>query len=310
MKIFDAFPSKYLKHDDLKGDDVHVIMDNVMMEEIKDPKDPEDAKIVPVLYFRGVAPGLILNKTMSKVIALGYGQETDNWRGKPIIMFPTTIEAFGDTMEAIRVKLLRKQDGGPSRPEGRKLFVETSDNPEATAAAMRDSWAERTADNMIHNAAPGQPATEADFARAIAKFRAAPKPRKPTLVRWDLENNEIRAPGPRRDNEATLEHDADGVVWDETEVRKPTKDDGLTLPAGLRVAPKPEPSLKDRLIAEIAGLTSPRDILHWSMSMTAKIGDVLTKDEQAEIASALQAHQVAIMATQMPPVAHQRSMFK
>lgn len=309
MKIFDAFPSKYLKAADLQGREIRVAMEHVMMEEIKDPKDPEDAKVVPVLYFRGVPKGLVVNKTIAKVISLGYGQETEAWRDQPIILFTAMVDAFGDTMEAIRAKLPRKQDGGPSRPEGRRLFIETSDNPEAAAMEMRDSWAERTADAMIREAARPVTTTEADLARARAVFNA-PKPKKPTLVRWDLENNEIRAPGPRRDNEATLEHDADGVVRDDTEVRKPTKDDGLTLPAGLRVAPKPEPSLKDRLIAEIADLTSPRDILNWSMSMTAKIGDVLTKDEQAEIASALQAHQVAIMATQMPPVAHQRSMFK
>ena len=314
MKIFDAFPSKYLKAADLGGSEIRAIMKHVMMEEIKDPKDPEDAKVVPVLYFRSVPKGLVVNKTIAKVIAMGYGQETDEWRDKPIILFTAMVDAFGDTMEAIRAKLPRKQDGGPSRPDGRRLFIETSDNPKAAAVEMAENWAERTADAMIRNAsARPAPATEEDMARARAVF-SAPKPKKPTLVRWDLENNEIRASGPRRDNEVTPEHDADGVIWDETEVRKPTKDDGLEIPPVFRrttaAAPPPEPSLKDRLIAEIRDLTSPQDILRWSLGMSGKIGDVLTEAERTEIVSALQAHQTVVMATQMPPVQHQRQLFK
>jgi hypothetical protein len=225
VKIFDAFPSKYLKAADLQGNQIKATMEHVIMEEIKDPKDPDDAKVVPVLYFRGVPKGLVLNKTNSKVIALGYGQETEDWRDKPLILFSAVVEAFGDTMDAIRVKLLRKQDGGPSRPEGRRAYIETSDNPEATAEQMREDWAERTADAMISAARAEMPtSTPESMEQARLKFQARRSKPAPKPVVWDLENNEIRAPGPRRDNEAAPEHDQNGVVW-EADGERPLTDE-------------------------------------------------------------------------------------
>jgi hypothetical protein len=225
MKIFDAFPSKYLKAADLQGNQIKAIMEHVMMEEIKDPKDPDDAKVLPVLYFRGVPKGLVLNKTNAKAIALGYGQETEDWRDKPLILFSAVVEAFGDTMDAIRVKLLRKQDGGPSRPEGRRAYIETSDDPEATAEQTGEDWAQRTADSMIRAARVEMPTTTPESmeeARLRFQMRRSKPATKPIV--WDLENNELRAPGPRRDNEAAPEHDQDGVVW-EADRERPLTDE-------------------------------------------------------------------------------------
>jgi hypothetical protein len=261
MKIFDCFPSKYLKAADLQGRSIEAIMQNVMMEDIR---DPDEAKLLPILYFQGVPKGMVLNKTNAKVIASGYGQETDAWRDMPISLFPAMVAFGADTVEAIRVKL----------PPARERVVSINGSPhrEALAEHMHDTWAQHQADSLRGG------------------MRAA------------------------RGLEPIVKHDADGVVWDEAEVRKPTKDDGLDIPTIFRraaaapPAPTPEPSLKDRLIAEVQALASPQDILRWSLSMTAKIGDVLSQAERDDIVAALQAHQAAVMAAHMPPVAHQRRL--
>jgi hypothetical protein len=142
MKIFAAFPSKYLKAADLHDRQVQAVMQNVMMEDIGEA-DPK-----PILYFQNVPKGLVLNKTNAKVIALGYGQETDAWRDMPLILFPCMVDFRGEPVEAIRVKLLPARQGGPRAADGRKAFIQTSDDPDATAEQIADDWAEHHAGKM------------------------------------------------------------------------------------------------------------------------------------------------------------------
>jgi hypothetical protein len=92
------------------------------------------------------------------------------------------------------------------------------------------------------------------------------------------------------------EHDADGVVWEEDGERPATKadnDDGLDIPTALRRL-KPEPSLKDRLLADIPNLSSAHDCLHWGLAMS-DMADRLPKEDRAEIAGVLQARQKALL---------------
>jgi hypothetical protein len=92
------------------------------------------------------------------------------------------------------------------------------------------------------------------------------------------------------------EHDADGVVWEVDGERPATKadnDDGLDIPPALRRL-KQEPTLKERLLADIPALASPQDILHWSLAMS-RHADALPKPDQDEIGAALQARQKIIL---------------
>jgi hypothetical protein len=278
MKIFACFPSKYLKAADLCNKHVSAIMSHVAMEEVRG--DADDAKLLPILYFRGIPKGLVLNKTNSKIISAAYDEETDAWKGMPIVLFSAMVAYGSDTVEAIRLK-------APSAAE-RIRAIQESPHKDALAEHML----ERFHDRPINTAWVPPSTTEADMARARQVFAT----KKPT-------------PRPVVMPISDVVHDEDGVVWDDTEVRKPTKDDGLDLPAVLRVV-KSEPSLKDRLIAEVRELTSPQDILRWSLGMSGKIGDVLTDAERNEIATATAAHHITVMATQMPPLQHQRQMFK
>ena len=99
MKISSAFPSKFLKAADLQDQNVNVIISHVDMDDVGDT----DKK--PVVFFQGKAKGVVLNKTNSKVIAMAYGDDTDAWRGKPLILFPAMVEFKGDMVEAIRCRV-------------------------------------------------------------------------------------------------------------------------------------------------------------------------------------------------------------
>lgn len=97
MRIDAAFPSTYLKAADLTGRNVQVTMNYVKMEDIGG-----DHK--PILYFVGKEKGLVLNKTNSNNIMFLYGAETDEWSGKPVVLYPTMVDFQGKSVEAIRVK--------------------------------------------------------------------------------------------------------------------------------------------------------------------------------------------------------------
>ena len=99
MKISSAFPSKYLKAADLMDQNVNVIMSHVDMEDVGDT----DKK--PVLYFKGKDKGVVLNKTNSRVITNAYGDDTEGWKDKPIILYPAMVDFRGDMVEAIRVRI-------------------------------------------------------------------------------------------------------------------------------------------------------------------------------------------------------------
>jgi len=51
------------------------------------------------------AKKLVLNKTNAKLIAKMHGFETEAWAGKQVTLFPTQCEAFGETVDCIRVMI-------------------------------------------------------------------------------------------------------------------------------------------------------------------------------------------------------------
>ena len=103
MKTNEVFPSKFVKAEDLDGD-TEVIIDHVVMEDFEDPQTKRQSK-KPVIYFRNARKGLICNKTNWALIARQHGDESDEWAGKAITLVVMDVEAFGDIVSAIRVKL-------------------------------------------------------------------------------------------------------------------------------------------------------------------------------------------------------------
>ena len=105
MDMRQAFPSKYLRAADVAATPhqrITLDIAQIKMEVLKN-KDGEDTK--PICYFRGAKKGLVLNKTNCERIAHHYGWDTDQWVGKPVELYVTEVEAFGETVDAIRVKI-------------------------------------------------------------------------------------------------------------------------------------------------------------------------------------------------------------
>ena len=98
MLISEAFPSNYIKAADLKDQQVRVVMDRVQLEDVGD-------ETKPVLYFQGKEKGMVLNKTNSNNIALIYGDDTEDWKGKELILYPTMVDYQGRSVPAIRVRV-------------------------------------------------------------------------------------------------------------------------------------------------------------------------------------------------------------
>lgn len=111
MNVNDAFPSDFLKADDLKGKTITVTIAKVTIEEIGQGNQKE-RKLV--LAFVGKDKRLVLNKTNAGTISKLYGGETDDWLMKSITLQPREVEYQGDMVWAIRVSL--QKPGASSQP--------------------------------------------------------------------------------------------------------------------------------------------------------------------------------------------------
>lgn len=101
MKMSEMFPSRFLKAEEFGVDERKTLtIKTVEIEELgqgakKEPK--------PVVYFREIDKGLVLNKTNGAMVAELYGDDTDEWTGKKITLVTLEVDSFGDIVRAIRV---------------------------------------------------------------------------------------------------------------------------------------------------------------------------------------------------------------
>lgn len=108
MRRDQLFPSKYLKVPDLKGREVAVTIESVEQTKIQ-------GDTVNVVHFENKEKGLIMNVTIYNQISKAAGSEdTDEWIGTKITLFPTTTEFKGEEVDCIRVRA-----GNGSKPARR-----------------------------------------------------------------------------------------------------------------------------------------------------------------------------------------------
>jgi hypothetical protein len=105
VNIDKIYTSKWLRAadvDELMGDSAQAVVsvDRVVMEEVG-----QDGQEKPIVYFKGIDPGLVLNKTNAGTIAQLYGKDTDAWLGKQIALFTTEVDFQGKQVLSIRVRL-------------------------------------------------------------------------------------------------------------------------------------------------------------------------------------------------------------
>jgi len=127
MKTEEVFPSRFLKAEQLDHD-VTVTIKNVVMEDVYDAQAKEEVR-KPVCYFDKATKGVLLNKTNWATLVEAFGDESDLWPGKTIVLTVVEARAFGDVVKAIRLKL-PKTNGSPA----------PATNGEAKSETVTEFW--------------------------------------------------------------------------------------------------------------------------------------------------------------------------
>ena len=119
--IDEFFPSKYLKASDLQGRDIKVTVASLSPEQFENEGKTETKLVV---YFQGKEKGVVLNKTNAATIATAYGFDYTQWPGNQITLYVAMVDAWGETREAIRVRVtaenmraVSSNGSAPSQPE-------------------------------------------------------------------------------------------------------------------------------------------------------------------------------------------------
>jgi hypothetical protein len=102
MKRDDLFPSKYLRASDLAGKPAAVVIATTTSEDLKDMSGKTVSKLV--VTFKDRKKALVMNRTNYDAVADLHGEETDNWPGKSIELYPTKTSMGGKTMDCIRIR--------------------------------------------------------------------------------------------------------------------------------------------------------------------------------------------------------------
>lgn len=97
MKVSQVFSGEYLTAADLQGAEPSVVIASVELKEFDDGNKF-------LLTFQGKKKGLVANKTNSKRIAALYGDDTDEWIGREIVLYSDMVDFQGKSVEAIRVR--------------------------------------------------------------------------------------------------------------------------------------------------------------------------------------------------------------
>ena len=100
-KMNSMFPSKWLAAADLDDQDRTLTIRDVAQETVG---QGDEADLKWVVYFKEMTKGLVLNKTNATSISVCLGDDTDEWLGRQVVLYPTQVQFSGKMVEAIRVQ--------------------------------------------------------------------------------------------------------------------------------------------------------------------------------------------------------------
>jgi hypothetical protein len=111
----EIFPSKYLKASDLAGKPLVVDLERAPTETLGSGNDAEQKT---VLYFgNGVKP-LPLNMTNWDSVAAIAGDDTNDWSGHRLELYPTTTKLKTNVVDCIRIRAPRQKEQKPKSGPG------------------------------------------------------------------------------------------------------------------------------------------------------------------------------------------------
>ena len=104
MKLNDLFPRKYATGGDLAGKSVTLTISHLRLEKMI--PTPGTAPVEKwVVFFKEAQKGIVLSKTLAFQISKAVGSEdTEEWPGKRVTLFPETVNVAGQTRVAIRAR--------------------------------------------------------------------------------------------------------------------------------------------------------------------------------------------------------------
>ena len=105
-----SFPG-YLEAGDLDGKDV-----TLTIKYVREPDDGDigkDGKPImrPFVGFEEAQREYAMPKTVARTVRTLYGNLYKHWIGRRITLFPTTCQAFGETVACIRVRSINPDTG-------------------------------------------------------------------------------------------------------------------------------------------------------------------------------------------------------
>ena len=99
MKANELCPAPHLEAADLCGEDMKVEIERVGFSEVGAEKENKG-----VIYFKDLPRGMVVNRTNLKRIVAQLGDDTDEWVGKAITLYPSETDYAGKTVPCIRVR--------------------------------------------------------------------------------------------------------------------------------------------------------------------------------------------------------------
>lgn len=94
------YPGRFLKSGELLGKKVTVEIADVSIDELENEKGK---KVQGILYLRGKAKQIVLNKTNGLCLKAMFGRKLGDWIGKRIVIFQGTTKFGSDTVDCIRI---------------------------------------------------------------------------------------------------------------------------------------------------------------------------------------------------------------
>jgi hypothetical protein len=105
--------SRFLKAADLDGGEKKVRIKSVTEEKI----GPDNEQKL-VVWFTNDQRGLVLNKTNNRILREKFGDETEGWHGKIIVLFSSMTDVRGRMMPGLRVRIPPPRgDGHAAKPK-------------------------------------------------------------------------------------------------------------------------------------------------------------------------------------------------
>lgn len=102
--ISKEFPSRFLKGDEVGDKELDLNIREIKREKVYSRQTNKD-DLVLVVYFDGKDRGVIIKKERANDIKAIYGDDTDNWKGKPVRLYTVKKKVRDGIVDVIRFKV-------------------------------------------------------------------------------------------------------------------------------------------------------------------------------------------------------------